>query len=176
MTIDEPNMTNEPEAEPTVVSGKEKHDDHALATLHQFLVDDGWFPQDLDERAGYRVIFGGKSGKMLCVAEIRTELQQFIFHVLFPSRVPENLRIAVAEFITRANFGLRIGNFEMDFFDGEVRYKSSLDFEGETLNPRLIRNAIYPAVHTMDQYWPGLMSVVYGGKSPNEAIAEVEGE
>jgi hypothetical protein len=71
---------------------------------------------------------------------------------------------------------LRIGNFEMDYSDGEVRYKSSLDFEGEPLTTPLIKNAIYPAVQTMDRYLPGLMSVVYGDKSPSEAITEIEGE
>jgi hypothetical protein len=80
----------------------------------------------------------------------------------------------VAEYITRANYGLRIGNFEMDYSDGEVRYKSSLDFEGEPLTPKLIKNAMYPAVHTMDLYLPGLLGVMYGNKTPAEAIREIE--
>jgi hypothetical protein len=57
-----------------------------------------------------------------------------------------------------------------------VRYKSSLDFEGAVLTPELIRNAIYPAVQTTDRYLPGLMAVIYGGKSAAEAIAEIEGD
>ena len=40
--------------------------------------------------------------------------------------------------------------------DGEVRYKSSIDFEGAELTPSLIRNTIYPAVQTMDRYLPGI--------------------
>ena len=35
-------------------------------------------------------------------------------------------RVAAAEFEPRANFGLDIGNLELDMTDGEVRYKSSL--------------------------------------------------
>ena len=86
------------------------------------------------------------------------------------------MRLAVAEYITRANYGLRIGNFELDFDDGEVRYKSSLDFESVELTPGLIRNTIYPAVQTMDRYLPGVLSVVFGGKSAEEAIAAIEEE
>ena len=67
-----------------------------------------------------------------------------------------------------------VGNFELDFSDGEVRYKSSIDFEGEPLTPGLIKHAIYPAVQTMDRYLPGLMSVTYGSKSPSQAISEIE--
>ena len=63
--------------------------------------------------------------------------------------------IAIAELLTRANYGIRIGNFERDYSDGEIRDKSSLDFECQSLTPTLIRNSIYPAVQTMDYYLPG---------------------
>jgi hypothetical protein len=82
----------------------------------------------------------------------------------------------VAEFITRTNYGLRIGNFEMDFQDGEVRYKSSLDFEGSTLTPEWIQHAVYPAVQTMDRYLPALMKVIDGSLSPLEAVEEIESD
>jgi hypothetical protein len=112
---------------------------------------------------------------MTCFARIMVEIEQFLFYAIAPVKAPEATRPAVAEFITRANYGMRIGNFEMDFSDGEVRYKSSLDFEQEVLTPQLIKNAIYPAVQTMDRYLPGLMRVIYGDQPPIEAIAEIEG-
>jgi hypothetical protein len=31
-------------------------------------------------------------------------------------------------------------------------------------------------VQTMDRYLPGLMNVLYGGVSPAEAVAEIEGQ
>jgi hypothetical protein len=146
----------------------------AFATLHAFLRDDGWQPQQLDDKAIFRVYFGGKHGDVRCYAQIRVDLEQFLFYVIAPIKAPEEAREPVARFLIRANFGLRIGNFELDYDDGEVRYKSSLDFEGETLTPGLIRNTIYPAVHTMDVYLPGLLAVMYGNKSPDEAINEIE--
>jgi len=91
-------------------------------------------------------------------------------------KVAEETRVAVAEYITRANFGLRIGNLELDLDDGEVRYKSSVDFEGGELTRWLMRNAIYSAVQTMDRYLGGLLSVMYGGKSALEAVREIEGK
>jgi hypothetical protein len=146
----------------------------AYATLGTFLESDGWHPQALDDNHVYRLYFAGQNGEQACFAQVRVELEQFLFYCVMPVRVPENMRAAIAEYLTRANYGLRIGNFEMDFSDGEVRYKSSLDFEGESLTPNLIRNTIYPAVQTMDRYIPGMLAVIYGGKSPEEAIAEVE--
>ena len=145
----------------------------AFTTLGQFLQDDGWHPQQLEGRHIYRMGFSGRNGQTICYAQIRVDLEQFLFYVIAPVKAPEDVRQPVADFITRANYGLRIGNFEMDFDDGEVRYKSSLDFEGATLGHAFIKNAIYPAVQTMDRYLSGLMGVFYG-KSPVKAIAEIE--
>ncbi|MCP4543550.1 MAG: YbjN domain-containing protein [Chloroflexi bacterium] len=146
----------------------------AFTTLGQFLEQDDWHPQQLGDKHIYRMGFSGSNGQTTCYAQIRVDLEQFIFYVIAPVKAPEKVRQAIADFITRANYGLRIGNFEMDFDDGEVRYKSSLDFEDATLAPALIKNAIYPAVQTMDRYLPGLMGVIYGDKLPAKVIAEIE--
>ena len=82
---------------------------------------------------------------------------------------------AVAEFITRANFGMIIGNFEFDYSDGEIRYKTSVDLEGVEVQSNLLRNLVYANVLTMDKYFTGLMRVMYGGITPDEAIREIEG-
>jgi hypothetical protein len=80
----------------------------------------------------------------------------------------------VADFLTRANYGLIVGNFEMDLNDGEVRYKTSIDVEGDELTPALLRNLAYTNVKTMDRYLPGLMSVMYGALTSEQAIHMVE--
>ncbi len=147
----------------------------AFTTLEEFLHDDGWHPQRLGDKTVFRVYFAGEHGDVRCYAQIRVDLEQFLFYVIAPVKAPEALREPVAEYVARANFGLRIGNFELDYRDGEIRYKSSLDFEGETLTPGLIKRAIYPAVYTMDFYLPGLLAVMYGNQTPAEAIKEAEG-
>jgi hypothetical protein len=148
----------------------------AFATLGRFLEEDGWHPQQLEDKHIYRMGFSGQNGQTTCYAQVRMDLEQFLFYVMAPVKAPEEARPAVAEYITRANYGMRIGNFEMDFSDGEVRYKSSLDFERVDLSAELIKNTIYPAVETMDRYLPGLMAVIYAGRSPAVAIAEIEGD
>lgn len=146
----------------------------AFVSLGEFLEVDDWHPQRLGEKTIYRMVFSGENGQVACFAQVRTDLEQFVFYVVAPVKAPEETRHAVAEYITRANYGLRIGNFEMDFRDGEVRYKSSLDFEDVALSPELIQHAIYPAVQTMDRYLPGLMQVIYAGTPPEEAIDTIE--
>lgn len=148
----------------------------AFELLSSYLDDDEWFPRRIEGKYAYSMSYSGKNGDLRCYAIVRVDLEEFLFYAVAPVKVPEEVRMAVAEYLTRANYGLRIGNFELDYADGEVRYKSSLDFEGHSLSPDLIRNAIYPAVHTMDRYLPGLLRVSFGGATPHEAIEEVEGE
>ena len=56
-----------------------------------------------------------------------------------------------------------IGNLELDYSDGEIRYKTSVDIEDVEVVEPLIRHLIYANVLTMDKYFPGLMRVIYGG-------------
>jgi hypothetical protein len=147
----------------------------AYEFLGEFLRADGWYPQSVPESHAYRMAYSGGHAELRCVARVNIEAEQFFFYAIATIKVPEGARPAVAEFLTRANYGLRIGNFEMDFSDGEVRYKSSLDFEGDSLSGNLIRNAIYPAVNNLDEYMPGLLKVAFGSTTPQEAIQEIEG-
>ncbi len=158
-----------------IQSGPQSNGELAFKTLGQFLEDDGWHPQVITDRTIYRVFFGGANGDLRCYAKVDIDLELFLFYAIAPIKVPEPMRPIVAEYLIRANYGLRIGNFEMDFNDGEVRYKSSLDFEGEALTPNLIRNAIYAAVQTMDNDLQGLMHVTFGSKTAEQAIHDIEG-
>ncbi|MBP0018071.1 MAG: hypothetical protein J7647_10995 [Cyanobacteria bacterium SBLK] len=68
-----------------------------------------------------------------------------------------------------------LGNFELDFEDGEIRYKTSIDVESDRLTPALIKQIVYPNVMMMDEYLPGILAVINGDKTPREAIAQIEG-
>lgn len=145
-----------------------------LEVVGKFLAADDW-PYSLVEGSPvYKTAFEGKHGHFACYAQERAEQEQFIYYSVFPVRVPADQLVEAAEFITRANYGLVIGNFEMDFTDGEVRYKTSVDVEGVDLVEPLVRHLIYANVLTMDKYLPGLLRVLYGELSPVEALVEVE--
>lgn len=65
---------------------------------------------------------------------------------------------------------MMIGNFEMDFTDGEIRYKTSIDVEGDKLSSALIKRLVYANVMMMDEYLPGIVSVTEGDMEPKDAI------
>ena len=145
-----------------------------LEAVEKFFTEDEWPYSQLDGRPTLRTAFKGDSGGWNCYAQAREKQEQFMFYSVCSSNVPKEKRLAMAEFLTRANYGLIIGNFEMDFSDGEVRYKTSIDVEDDRLSVALIKNLVYANVLTMDRYLPGVMSIIYGDVSPAQAIAQME--
>ncbi len=144
-------------------------------TVLQFFREDDWKFRQIEGRPILQMGFAGQNGSWMCYAQAQDDRQRFIFYSVMESKVPPDKRQAVAEYLTRANYGLILGNFEMDFSDGEVRYKTSIDIEGGQLASQMIRTMVYTNVLMMDKYLPGIMSVIYGGISPADAVAQVEG-
>ena len=105
-----------------------------------------------------------------------------MFYSVIPVTAPEGRRIAVAELLTRANYGMLIGNFELDLDDDEIRYKTSIDMEGvvttspedRSVSTLLWKSLVYANVLTSDQYLPAIKSVVEGLTEPAEAMQRIE--
>jgi hypothetical protein len=145
-----------------------------LDTLTQFFKDDDWTFSPVEDAAILRMGFDGKNGSWTCYAQAREEIQQFVFYSVCPLKVPQSKEAGMMEFLTRANYGLIIGNFELSLGDGEIRYKTSIDIEDAELTMPLIKPVVYANVLTMDRYLPGILAVISGSATPNEAIAQIE--
>ena len=68
--------------------------------------------------------------------------------------MPEDRRAETAVRIARTNWGLVIGNFEMNWETGEVRYKTSADLRDIDPVDMVIGRLIHANVLTMDRYLP----------------------
>ena len=143
--------------------------------MSSFFNDDGWPVFVLGDAQALQINFQGTNGSWTCYAQARDETSQMVFYSVCPVTAPEAKRAQVAEYITRANYGLVVGNFEMDYDDGEVRYKTSIDVEGTELTTELIRPLVYANVWTMDRYLPGIMAVAFGGAAAGAALKMIEG-
>lgn len=149
-------------------------DGNIFEAIINFFQSDNWPFVQITGQPVLQIPFQGENGRWNCYARARSEQNQFVFYSICPVNAPENKRLAVAEFITRANCGMIVGNFELDFTDGEISYKTSIDVEGDRLSFALIQRVVYANVTMMDEYLPGMMSVIYGNVSPEEAIAQIE--
>ncbi len=143
------------------------------AMLNFFEADDWPLVEDEDKPILY-MNFQGENGQWHCLAKAREAEDQCVFYSLYPEAVPEDKRSTIAEFLTRANYGMILGNFELDFDDGEIRYKTSIDVEGDRLTPTLVQNLVYSNVMTMDQYLPGILAILEQNLTAKGALDRVE--
>ncbi|GAB1542731.1 hypothetical protein NUACC21_54050 [Scytonema sp. NUACC21] len=145
-----------------------------LEQMLNFFTEDDWQFTKLQGEPILSMAFQGQNGEWTCYAKAREEQQQFVFYSLCPITASQDKRLAVAEFLTRANYGMMIGNFELDFTDGEIRYKTGINVAGESLSFTLIKNLVYTNVMMMDEYLPGIISVINGDVEAEKAIAQIE--
>ncbi|MBD1929177.1 YbjN domain-containing protein [Trichocoleus sp. FACHB-90] len=139
-----------------------------------FFKENNWLFFQMEQEPALQMSFQGENGQWMCLVKVREQQEQLIFYSISPVKAPENKRLVMAEFLSRANFGLSIGNFEIDFADGQIRYKTSIAAKGNGVNSVLIGHLIFANLLTMDEYLPGIMSIIYTELSAVEAIAQIE--
>ncbi len=143
------------------------------ATINFFQAQN-WQFQQIPGESTLQLAFAGENGTWDCYAKAREKQQQFIFYSICPINVPKPKRRILGEFIARANYGTIIGNFELNFDTGEIRYKTSMSVKENRLTSETFKQLVYPNVLTMDRYLPGIISVISGEMSSAKAIRQIE--
>lgn len=82
--------------------------------------------------------------------------------------------LAMSEFVARANYGLKNGNFEMDFDDGELRYKCFVDCDEQIPSQNVVQDSISVPAMMMKRYAPGIIKVLYKDVDAKTAVEECE--
>lgn len=96
---------------------------------------------------------------------------------VLPINADEDCRAGVMEYLTRANYGLARGNFEMDADDGAMRYKFTIECgEDGCAMPDIdmVRMSILLPLNMIERYADGLLAVMYNLKTPAEAVRDCE--
>jgi hypothetical protein len=145
-----------------------------FSALIDYMEEEDWKYEILEGETIIRFHFKGRAGRLLCYGEVDEEKDWLIFYSYLPVNAPPEKTTEVAEFVCRANRGMRIGNFELDYDDGEIRYKTSIDVEGGELKDKMIDNLLRANLTTTDRYFNGLMELIYGDRSAADIIKEIE--
>ncbi|WP_020473161.1 YbjN domain-containing protein [Zavarzinella formosa] len=145
-----------------------------FSTLIDYMEEENWKYEILEGETILRFHFKGTSGRLLCYAEVDEEKFWVIFYAYMPVNTPGEKMDEMAEFICRANRGMRIGNFELDYDDGEIRYKTSIDAEGGEMTHTMIDNLLRANLSTINRYFPGIMSVIYSDREVLDLIRDIE--
>ncbi|MEA5419673.1 YbjN domain-containing protein [Spirulina sp. CCNP1310] len=121
-----------------------------------------------------RLDVNGQAATWSTMVKCIDEHQQIIVYSICPNKARVDKLIAIQEFLTRANFGLKFGNFEMDLSDGEVRFKTSIQFAGMVEPEAMIEECLSLNIVTFDRYLPGILQVMFTDVTPEDAIAVIE--
>lgn len=144
--------------------------------VKKFLDDDDWHCEMHD--TGTAAVFTGGIGGfkglynsfrfMLVVGD--SEVQNY---TEFPASAKEK-RTQIAEFITRANYGLKYGAFEMDYNEGDVRFHLTMPMSAVRADKMILPTLLIAPPRMLDQYSKGFSEVLMGLKTPEEAIKGCE--
>jgi hypothetical protein len=104
----------------------------------------------------------GALGRWPFYAHVVEDKDLILLYSICPLRAPEGRRHEMSQFLTRANYGLAVGNFELDFDDGEIRYKTVLQLHGDELDSSALKRLVRANGVAMETYLPGIGSVIAG--------------
>src|SRR5689334_5219256 len=122
--------------------------------MEAFFKNDNWPVTRIGHNPAFSTTFRSKTQSWTCIAQAVEEEKLFLFYSVFPQEAPEDLRPAVAEFISYVNYSLLVGNLEMSAEDGDIRLRTGLylpdlpqaDLENNGLIDKMIRNIVYANV------------------------------
>ena len=165
---------------PTTVDAAADNGDYSTEiadAISKFLAEDDW-----------RFSFDGQKGRFNFSVSIAAAIKKIIYDILVhedsftvyaaspigPDEKDREQMTTAMEFICRANYGLRNGNFELDLNDGEIRYKSFVDCEGALPSREIVKNSIYVPAAVFKRYSEGITSILYKNATAKEAIEKCE--
>ena len=142
-------------------------------------LDDHDFKYSFDEDRGVFTLLMGVGGRA------KTLIYHLIVHEhgftssarypLGPSSSDQDCMANMARFLTRANYALRNGNFELDLDDGEINYKSYCNCRGLIApSDEMVEESIQCPAAMFDKFEAGLLGILFQGLSDKEAIDRCE--
>jgi hypothetical protein len=139
-----------------------------LLELKRVFAENGWPYSEVDGAPVLVTELSGSVGRWDFYAQVVEDKELVLLYSISPQRVPLERRLDVSEFLTRANYGLADGNFELDFDDGEVRFKTVLHVQGEELDDLLVKRIVRSNGAALETYLPTIGSIITGG-APNSS-------
>lgn len=153
------------------------------STITAYFDEAGWDYDAVGDGITVVCSFKGSKHSWRCLAQAVEGRTLALFYSLALDEVPPERRGEAAVLVTRANYGLLEGAFELDLDDGELRLRTSVGldrlddgaFGAKGLAASLFGGIVLANVFTMDSYLPAILAVAEGSSSAADAVAAVEG-
>lgn len=148
----------------------------ALLAAENLKFDEPNIPTNPDSEviATFRMPVRGLHGEWICIVRVFPESERLLVYSILPENVPLDRRPRLAELFARINYGLVVGNFEMDWADGEVRYKTSIDLESILPTATVVRNLIFSNFFSTDRYFEVIEEAIHTDASLVDLLTAAE--
>lgn len=154
-----------------------EYSDEIVNVVKKFLADDDWHYFFNEDAGIFRFDLGIRSKIQSISYLIDVHEDEFVTYGMCPigaDREDPEMMAQMAEFILRANYGLKNGCFELDFRDGKIRFRSYVDCEEQLPSTAVVKNSVYCTAAMIKRYAPGIGDIIFGGVAAKDAITKCE--
>ncbi|PWU21945.1 MAG: hypothetical protein C5B50_00465 [Verrucomicrobia bacterium] len=141
-------------------------------TVIEHFKKNGWIFQLAAGQPVLTANFRGKNGNfrlVVFVDEADNLFQVFGFLSLI---APAHKQAAITELCVRLSFAMKMGRFEVDPNDGEIRFQTYSAFPPGQLTDDVVRRVVGVNLLMVDQNFPAFAAVIYANQSPEEAATQ----
>lgn len=145
--------------------------------ITDFLTEDGWKFSFHEETGLFQFILSLKGALKRVNYVMDIKQNAYIVYAISPLGADEGnpkMMANMAEFICRVNYGMNMGNFEFDYRDGEVRFKTYICCKDILPSVEVIKQSIYYPAIIFDIYGSGIMDIIFSGISGKEAAEKCD--
>lgn len=144
-----------------------------LECARDVLTEGGWQVVEIDGADALEVDGIGAAGDLTLQVHALEHADQLAVYASLPERAEPGARAMVAELFARANWGLAVGSFEIDLDDGEMRFRTGADFEGDVLRPATVRQMVRNVIVTAELFRPAIERVAAGQTDTKAVLSEL---
>ena len=153
------------------------YEDEIVDAIKNYLDSDDWkYSFDGEDKTfSFNIRIDGKLKNLRYIIFVRPEC--YTVYALSPvnADIEDSQAMGrMADFICRANYGLRNGNFELDMRDGELRYKTFVDCAELVPSAEVVKNSIMLPAFMFEKYSPGMLDIIFKEATAEEAIEKCE--
>lgn len=156
---------------------KKNYSETIANVIKTYLKEDDWH-FSFDGETGlfkFGLSLSSKIKKINYIVDVKED--EYIVYAIAPIGADEEdkkMMATMAEFVCRANYGLKNGNFELDMRDGEVRFKCFVDCEGIIPSKDMVQNSIHCPAAMFKRYGSGIVDIIFGNVTAKEAVEKCE--
>lgn len=159
---------------PELWTGTDAEDAMPLhAAVMTALADAGWTTY-LATPPAVMVDLRGEHALYTCRWFCSQPLDAIVCYTRLPLIVPQPARCDAMEFITRANYGLMMGSFELSLDEGHLFFRATCPVQDGVVTTPMVCELANVGVWAFDRYMPKLLEVVYGSSSAADAVKAAE--